>query len=147
MKTKTCTNEKCGETKLISEFYKHKSGKDGYTSNCKECIKAYNRQYRQDNLEEVRLRDTERNKKPARQALHRVYAQTFKNKFPKVTKASNAVNNALRDKKISKPTSCTKCNDSVARIEGHHTDYDFPLDVTWVCSPCHKSLPAGINKV
>lgn len=34
---KTCT--KCGETKEFSEFYKSVATKDGYVSQCKQCLK------------------------------------------------------------------------------------------------------------
>ena len=45
MKTKTCT--KCGETKPVSEFYKHKRAKDGLASHCKVCHNASVKAYRQ----------------------------------------------------------------------------------------------------
>ena len=38
--SKTCT--KCGETKAITEFNKHKGKKDGLYSSCKCCAKAAN---------------------------------------------------------------------------------------------------------
>jgi len=38
MKTKVCCH--CKEEKPLSEFYVNKSKKDGYTHECKECIKA-----------------------------------------------------------------------------------------------------------
>jgi hypothetical protein len=37
---KTCRG--CGETKLLSEYYKQKAGKYGRCAKCKECVKAYN---------------------------------------------------------------------------------------------------------
>jgi len=37
MNEKQCT--KCKEVKPLSEFYKHKAGKDGLTSYCKSCIR------------------------------------------------------------------------------------------------------------
>ncbi len=36
---KTCI--KCGETKCTSEFYPKKSSKDGFRTECKDCIKLY----------------------------------------------------------------------------------------------------------
>ena len=26
------------------------------------------------------------------------------------------------------------------KIQGHHFDYDKPLEVTWVCFECHKQI-------
>jgi len=43
MKTKTCTL--CGETKPLTEFGKHKLGKDGLNYWCKECNRKRGREY------------------------------------------------------------------------------------------------------
>ena len=40
---KTCS--KCGEEKALSEFYKHKTNKDGYSGMCKKCCLAYKKLY------------------------------------------------------------------------------------------------------
>ncbi len=42
---KTCT--KCGESKLLSEYYKKKAGKYGRDSKCKLCKNAYQKAYSQ----------------------------------------------------------------------------------------------------
>lgn len=39
---KTCTS--CAETKPVSQFYKHKSFKDGYKTQCKTCETVYAKQ-------------------------------------------------------------------------------------------------------
>ena len=41
--------------------------------------------------------------------------------------------------KITKPDVCSRC-DSTDRIHGHHEDYDKPLEVVWVCHPCHMDI-------
>ena len=47
--TKTC--KKCAKTKNTSEFGKHKAASDGLKSSCKNCVSAYNREWRQSNPE------------------------------------------------------------------------------------------------
>ena len=47
MDTKTCN--KCGETKAISEFYKHKDCKYGVRSKCKVCVKTESAEYYAEN--------------------------------------------------------------------------------------------------
>ncbi len=57
---------------------------------------------------------------------------------PERRKARNAVNNAKAAGKItSKP--CAQCG-SCHRLQAHHPDYSKPLDVVWLCEPCHKKL-------
>lgn len=45
VESKECT--KCGQVKLLSEFHKHKGGRDGLFSRCKSCGSEYDRKYRQ----------------------------------------------------------------------------------------------------
>ena len=51
---KICT--KCHIDKPKSGFYKHKGGKDGLSSRCKDCDSIMNAKYREDNPEEVKAR-------------------------------------------------------------------------------------------
>lgn len=54
-------------------------------------------------------------------------------------KARRIVNQAIRRKKINKPSSCSSCHSIVASklLHGHHDDYATPLQVIWICSKCH----------
>ena len=61
----------------------------------------------------------------------------YRNRNPAISQAHNAVNNALRDGKLFKPSECEACSDTAA-LHGHHCDYNKPLDVMWLCEPCHK---------
>lgn len=45
------------------------------------------------------------------------------------------LNNAVQRGAVVKED-CTIC-DSNIRVEGHHEDYDKPLDVIWLCKRCH----------
>lgn len=36
---------------------------------------------------------------------------------------------------VPKPCSCGE-----TKVEMHHDDYDKPLEVTWLCVPCHREL-------
>ena len=37
---------------------------------------------------------------------------------------------------IIKPNICEKCK-KVKKLEGHHEDYNKPLEVKWLCKQCH----------
>ena len=53
-------------------------------------------------------------------------------------RSQSAINKALREQKLTKPTSCSVCGGSDRRIEAHHEDYSKPLEVSWWCSLCHQ---------
>lgn len=52
--SKACT--KCGMVKLLGEFHKDKSKKDGISYWCKECLLAKDSEYRAKNIEKIRDR-------------------------------------------------------------------------------------------
>jgi hypothetical protein len=55
--------------------------------------------------------------------------------------AHKAIDNAMRRRKITKPDKCSKCG-AGGRIVGHHSDYNKPLEVVWICEPCHREIHA-----
>jgi hypothetical protein len=52
--------------------------------------------------------------------------------------AHDKVSKALSSGRLVKPEACQSCGASCARIEGHHKDYSKPLEVEWLCDPCHS---------
>ena len=46
---------------------------------------------------------------------------------------------------IRAPERCSRCGYALP-LEGHHTDYSKPLDVTWVCSTCHHDIHRQYRK-
>lgn len=141
---KTCF--KCLCKKPLSAFYKHAMMADGRLNKCIECTKADANRHRQENLEKVRAYDRLRGGIPHRVAARKEYARTdagkksaknarvvYVSKFPNRIKANTALGNALRDGKlIAEP--CFICG---AKAQGHHSSYDFPLGVTWLCPKHH----------
>lgn len=60
---------------------------------------------------------------------------------PEQLKARSVISNAVRTGKILKPRVCDWCGGSEGRIEAHHwLGYDKPLDVIWLCRPCHEGF-------
>ena len=52
--------------------------------------------------------------------------------------ARNAINNGIRNGSITRPDTCEYCGVVDEPIEASHSDYSRPLDVEWLCRPCHR---------
>jgi len=126
---KTCF--KCKIEKPFSDFYKHKQMKDGYLNKCKDCAKSDSTSHRNNNIEKIRAYDRKRGSRQSRE-----YLKEYRDKYPNKYKAHNMVNNAIRDGKLfSKP--CCECGSEID-VHGHHDDYLEPLNIRWLCAPCHS---------
>jgi hypothetical protein len=55
---------------------------------------------------------------------------------PEAVAATNAVGNAIRSGKLTRPNHCSKCG-LICKPHGHHEDYKKPLEVIWLCNICH----------
>lgn len=138
MNTKMCF--KCLETKPLSEFYKHKAMADGHLGKCKSCTKSDVSQNYRRNHDHYVAYERERNARPERRNNWLVYQTNRRTKSPEKYKARNAVNNALRDGRLTKQP-CKVCGNP--NTEAHHKDYNKPLDVEWLCFQHHRSEAHG----
>lgn len=98
------------------------------------------RKHRLDNPERVRAYDRERARLPHRVARRKESLAIQREKFPERMKARTAVSNAVRDGRLEKRP-CAFCGETEG-LEAHHHDYAKPLDVTWLCRPCHRRFHA-----
>ena len=99
---------KCQIVKPLDSFYPNKAAKDGLSSWCGVCSNR---------------------KKRERQKADPV-AQ-------KERKAREYVRQAVRAGRLIKPERCSQCG-GTGDIQGHHEDYNKPLEVVWLCVECHK---------
>lgn len=137
MTTKRCF--KCLCEKPIEVFYKHAKMADGHLNKCKDCAKTDVLLHRQQNLEKVRAYDKLRSSQPHRIELRARVNAEYIAKFPERKKANTAVGTALRYG-ILKKQPCSVCG--AVKAVAHHPDYDYPLDVVWLCQPHHKQVHA-----
>jgi epoxyqueuosine reductase QueG len=131
----------------IEDFYVHAGMKDGRLSFCKKCVKARVKTHRLANSEKFKAYEQKRNAQPHRVAARAAYQAAHPEVLNRVKKAwikrnpekraaHIILSNAVRDGKITKPTECQRCG-ARGRIQAHHADYTKPLEVEWLCVPCH----------
>lgn len=130
---------KCGVEKELDEFYKHSRMADGHLNKCKECAKKDASKHREDNIDRIREYDRQRGGTKKRIELKTKTTKIYRERFPLRCKAHSKLAQAVSSGLIHKPTKCSICG-AETRIEGHHDDYDKPLDVVWCCSVCHKKM-------
>jgi hypothetical protein len=126
---------KCKTIKPLIEFYKHSMMADGHLNKCKICAKKDVLEHRKQNLERIREYDRARGKLPHRIQLAAEVTKAWRAEDTRRLKAHSAVANAIRSGALTREP-CIRCG--ATKSEGHHEDYDKPLDVMWLCTPCHK---------
>jgi hypothetical protein len=132
---KTCNQ--CNEAKPSASFYRHPLGRDGLQPLCKDCQKR-NAKVRRLTNPYVQQYERERAKTPKRRSTMRENSDRWKQKNPAGYHAHNALNNAIRDGKLTKEP-CALCG-TTQHIHGHHKNYAEPLNVMWLCAKCHSRV-------
>jgi hypothetical protein len=118
---------------------------DGLLGKCKECTKTDVKTNRRVNREQIVAYEKRRANLPKRRALkvkwrinnpgkRQSISDRWGDRNPQKRMAIIAANNAVRDGRLNKKP-CAVCG----RQDGqaHHEDYSRPLDVIWLCRPCH----------
>ena len=140
---------KCDKEQPDSEYYRSTIRVNG-TGECKACTRARVIANREEKIDYYREFDRKRANLPHRVKARKEYAQTeqgksvhmksnkaWRERNPAIYQAHCMVNNAIRDGRLHKPSQCESCS-SETDLHGHHCDYNKPLDVMWLCDPCHK---------
>ncbi len=112
--------------------------------------KEYFRKYRKENRERLRVlnrisgkkwrlnnpdkaRDYNRESKERNRHKYTDYKSKYRSKNLIKAKAHNVITAMLRAKKIQK----SACFCGQKKVEAHHSNYNSPLDVTWLCRKHH----------
>lgn len=133
IRSKTCF--KCKAVKPLDEFYKHSRMADGHVNKCKECNKLDVRENRNKKLDYYREYDRVRAKTADRIKLASEINKAWREADTRRVKCHNAVARAIKSGELVR-LPCIRCGDE--KSVAHHEDYDKPLDVVWLCQPCHK---------
>jgi len=126
---------KCKTIKPLTEFYKHSAMADGHVNKCKVCNKKDVGDHREKNIEKIREYDRQRGKLPERQAQNIAVTRAWRAEDTRRSKAHSAVLRAIKHGILVR-SPCIRCG--AEKSLAHHEDYDFPLEVMWLCQPCHK---------
>lgn len=128
--------KKCKHRTYMSEWYRRPGRAERVSAlnhrrylSTAEVVRQRVREYRERNLELVRERDRQRDRR-----------------FRSVEKiaAAKAVLYAVKAGRLV-PEDCEGCglsadarlHDGRRRVQAHHEDYNKPLDVRWLCARCH----------
>lgn len=126
---------KCNVIKPLDCFYKHPGMADGYVNKCKECNKSDAATNRAKNLEKYRAYDRERAKNPERAKAASEVSKAWRAQDSRRAVAHSSVARAVRNGGLVRQP-CVRCGE--IKSLAHHEDYDKPLEVIWLCQPCHK---------
>ena len=123
---------KCDRCLPLTEFYKHPMMGDGHLGKCKECTRRDVRENYMKRRDQYLEYERKRSRTPERRAGIRLSQEKWSDHH----RARILLHNAVTRGRIVKPKECQDCG-AATRLDGHHPDYTKPLDVVWVCRPCH----------
>lgn len=138
---KTCKS--CNTEKPDSEFYVG-------AAKCKPCTCAHVRANREKKILDPVWRAWERERCRIKQARRREFLKAhgikegsraaintrWRSRNREKQRAHSAAHKAVLSGKIQNKPACQKCG-APPPLEMHHEDYSKPLDVLWLCIPCH----------
>jgi len=133
--TKRCS--KCGVEKPLEKFRPNPRGRHGRSADCRLCRAKYQRAWRRQNPERAR--------EPCRRYRLRLARRGIR-PSTSCDKAKAAARQIARFAMVlsilRRKNRCEKCGIEArhARLYKHHPDYNRPLDVVWLCGPCHGSM-------
>lgn len=157
----------CKKCKSEIRKQKRKENPEKYREACRksaeknyETIRASQRKHRLENRDrilkrrkelreprkvEINARESERRKNQRkndpiflereRERTRKYYKNNKQNQVPK-RKAHQLVMYAVKLGLLKRLSECETCGSKI-RVEGHHEDYNKPLEVKWLCKVCH----------
>lgn len=136
----------CNHEKPVAAFYARKDGRMNFL--CRQCRDARNSIYRltPKSKELQRLNRINGTISDLVKATRLRKAKLAAQRFPEQQYAKRKVRTAISNGSLVRPPTCQQCGggrplrDGRAFIHAHHEDYSRPLDVIWLCPPCHTAI-------
>jgi hypothetical protein len=126
---------KCMEEKPLSEFYNR-------AAKCKPCTRDSVKANRLAKIDYYRQYDRMRASMPHRLQKTIEITRRWRKANPERWRAQIELNKAIKEKRVA-ALPCLVCGD---KAEAHHTHYDAPLEVVWLCPAHHKQAHAMARK-
>ncbi|HVZ06239.1 hypothetical protein [Hyphomicrobium sp.] len=150
---KRCSS--CFSVKVVSEFSRDRSQRDGHSRICRQCDSEQGRERRREKGDLIRVRERRRYAaNPYRQrqkaaqhrrsdrgkAINLLAVRRYRERNEQKYQAHIRVRHAIAAGTLVKADRCEFANlgGCAGRIEAHHEDYDRPLDVRWLCVEHHN---------
>jgi ribosomal protein S27AE len=108
---------------------------DGHLNKCKECTKNDATEHRNKNIDKIRAYDRARGKISERIKANTEVNRAWRAEDKRRNIAHSRVSYAIKKGKLVR-LPCVRCGNQ--KSVAHHEDYDKPLEVMWLCQPCHK---------
>lgn len=118
---KRCPN--CGEVKPLDGFNRNAGQPDGRQALCRPCHQAKTKAWRAANPER-----------------HLDHARADRKRNREKVNARGVTHRAIKRGALARPDACQRCGRADRAIEAHHADYTKPLEVEWLCQPCHTEV-------
>lgn len=128
---------RCNMHLEASMFYKQKHSADGLHAWCKSCGRNYGLEYKTKNREYIRNRDRIRDSIPSVRAAKLKAKNKWQINNLHKRRAHWRIYRAVKAGKITRPNKCERCL-NICKPNGHHDDYNKPLEIMWLCQLCHK---------
>lgn len=138
---------KCGEWKTPIVFSKNKKCKDGLSTWCKECVKKYNKQYKKDNKQKIKINKKLYNIKHKNEIIKyrrqyrnrnkdkiKEYNKQYREKYPEVARKSKLKRRSL---KANLPFNFTVVDECIALT--------YFNNCCAICGRSFKDLPNSLH--
>lgn len=158
---------RCKSIQAVGEFYRNSQSSDGLHTWCKKCVKENNnKNYDKDKWREYFLNNREHYENYANEYYEqnkykvaercRKYNRKNKDRLaknhaiwckknPQAIEAHNSVYKALKEGTLVKLHEC-ECCCKKGSTEAHHEDYNFHLNVLWLCRACHRRYHKNLRE-
>ena len=134
MTIKVCN--KCGTGKPLSEFNKRAGSRDGYRGNCKRCHQDTCKAYAKTDVGKKVHQEASRKYAKGAPTKRYLSNKEWRERNPAKYAAHGIVAYAIKKGRLIKGL-CECCGEKT--VHAHHDDYAKPLEVRWLCSPCHNN--------